>query len=168
MGLIKSFLARRVSQTCVHNLSQEDCLFAESGSRRRERSSEAGCFSAELLQLAALPHTAPVTNLCLIRGNSQQNIVEPALGESKDPTTSLSLPSSLTYSFLHPFSDACSPPTSSNSKPTASPPPTAYYNLHGGALSRLASDNMCAGETERLAEHDGGSERAVQLLLVFI
>lgn len=79
---------------------------------------------------------------------------------------SASLPHSLTHSFIPFLTHAALP-----RHPTQSPlpaPPTAYYNLHGGALSRLASDNMCAGETERLAEHDGGSERAVQLLLVFI
>lgn len=57
---------------CLSNIVCKT-LFAENSSPRRVRPyflCVAVSFSAELPQLAALPHTAPVTHLCLIRGNS--------------------------------------------------------------------------------------------------
>ncbi len=51
--------------------------------------------------------------------------------------------------------------------PTQSPLPalpTADYNLHGRAPTRLhASDNMCVGETVRLAERVKGKNMALEV-----
>lgn len=92
-------------------------------------------FSAELPQPAAPPHTGPVTHLCLIRGSLQENIVEPALVDSrKDDTFSLY---SLTYSLPHPqFLMHVALPQ----HPTQSPLPAslaAYCNVRGKPLSGI-------------------------------
>lgn len=157
MGLIKS----RCQSVSGFTISVQYCLSKSVCTCRGEYiHTSAGCFSAELPQLAALPHTVPVTHLCLIRGSLQENIVEPALVDSEDPTTSPSFIHSLTHSIIHFLTHVALP-----RHPTQSPLPalpTAYYNLHGRALSRLpSSDNVCIGETARLAEQVKGNEIAI-------
>lgn len=104
-----------------------------------------------VLELAALPHT--VTHLCLIRVNSQENTVEPALLDSGAPTTSPSLARSLIHFLTH-----VALPRHQSPLPAL---PTAYYNLGGWAPSRLpASNNMCVGKIVRVAGRGKGNKIA--------
>lgn len=106
----------------------------------------ASCFSGELPRLAHLLPTRPVTQRCLIRRNWLSNI-------RAGRRLIFFFFFSRTYSHSHPFSDACSPPTSSNSESNAALP-AAYYNLRGRARGVFLLQ-VCGGEDTSRRTSDG-------------